>query len=80
MRILELERDLTIYRRVFGDFCKPPCDKSDCLLCSTKECPALEPLHRDKDGCPKCSVVEAEKQADEEFAALNQELMHDGNA
>ena len=39
-----------------GPPCVPSCDDGDCLACAAAECPEGEPLHRDKDGCPACSL------------------------
>ena len=36
--------------------CVPPCDSGDCLGCAADECPHGEPLHRQIDGCPSCSL------------------------
>ena len=31
------------------------CGKDGCLVCGILDCPDLEPLHHDKDGCPSCA-------------------------
>jgi hypothetical protein len=34
--------------------CEPT--PEECMICGPLDCPYDEPLHYDKDGCPKCDV------------------------